>query len=84
MFAQENREKVKLEFGFENRQLGDIAKKLGEKWKNVRPSQCHYFARPFDQLSDEEKAHYVKLSEDDKKRYEREKKELEAREESSS
>ncbi|KAF4668331.1 D-tyrosyl-tRNA(Tyr) deacylase [Perkinsus olseni] len=35
MFAQENREKVKVEFGFESKQLGEIAKKLGEKWKNI-------------------------------------------------
>ncbi|KAF4732482.1 hypothetical protein FOZ63_018815 [Perkinsus olseni] len=30
MFAQENREKVKVEFGFESKQLGEIAK-VGRK-----------------------------------------------------
>lgn len=35
LFSMENREKVMKEFKFEKKQIGDIAKKLGEQWKKM-------------------------------------------------
>ena len=35
IFSGENREKVMKEFKFEKKQIGDIAKKLGEQWKKM-------------------------------------------------
>ena len=35
IFSTENREKVMKEFKFEKKQIGDIAKKLGEQWKKM-------------------------------------------------
>lgn len=34
-FSTENREKVMKEFKFDKKQIGDIAKKLGEQWKKM-------------------------------------------------
>jgi hypothetical protein len=34
-YSNENREKVMKQFGFEKKQIGDIAKKLGEHWKKM-------------------------------------------------
>ena len=34
-FSTENRDKVMKEFKFEKKQIGDIAKKLGEQWKKM-------------------------------------------------
>mmetsp|Transcript_10732 Transcript_10732/g.9144 ORF Transcript_10732/g.9144 Transcript_10732/m.9144 type:complete len:107 (-) Transcript_10732:96-416(-) len=58
-FMQKNREKIMKESGLQSRDIGELAKKMGEAWKA---------------LSDKEKAPYNKLADDDKKRYEREKK----------
>lgn len=34
-FSTENRDKVMKEFKFDKKQIGDIAKKLGEQWKKM-------------------------------------------------
>jgi hypothetical protein len=34
-FSTENRDKVMKDFKFEKKQIGDIAKKLGEQWKKM-------------------------------------------------
>ncbi|EER03811.1 non-histone protein, putative [Perkinsus marinus ATCC 50983] len=55
---QKNRQKIMEEHGLQSKDIGDIAKKMGEAWKA---------------MSDTEKAPYTKLADEDKKRYEREK-----------
>jgi hypothetical protein len=35
IFSGENREKVMKQYGFEKKQIGDIAKKIGEQWKKL-------------------------------------------------
>lgn len=35
LFSTENRDKVMKDFKFEKKQIGDIAKKLGEQWKKM-------------------------------------------------
>ncbi|KAF4749051.1 hypothetical protein FOZ62_007749 [Perkinsus olseni] len=58
IFMQKNRQKIMEENGLQSRDIGDIAKKTGEAWKA---------------MSEEEKAPYTKLADEDKQRYEREK-----------
>jgi len=35
IYSNENREKIMKQYGFEKKQIGDIAKKLGEGWKKM-------------------------------------------------
>jgi hypothetical protein len=35
IYSNENREKVMKQFGFDKKQIGDIAKNLGENWKKM-------------------------------------------------
>ncbi|KAF4667792.1 hypothetical protein FOL47_003381 [Perkinsus chesapeaki] len=57
-FMQKNRQKIMEENGLQSKDIGDLAKKMGEAWKA---------------LSVEEKAPYTKMADNDKQRYEREK-----------
>ena len=34
-YSNENRDKVMKQYGFDKKQIGDIAKKLGENWKKM-------------------------------------------------
>jgi hypothetical protein len=53
-FSNENREKVMKEFKFEKKQIGDIAKKLGEQWKKMGDKEKH----PYEEKAKKAKAAY--------------------------
>ncbi|KAF4690257.1 hypothetical protein FOZ60_000414 [Perkinsus olseni] len=58
-FMQKNRERIMKESGLESKNIGELGKKMGEAWKA---------------MDAKDKAPYEKLAQEDKKRYEREKK----------
>ncbi len=57
-FSTENRDRIMKANGFEPKQIGEIAKKIGEQWKS---------------LSAKDKAPYEAKAKKDKERYENEK-----------
>ena len=53
-FSTENREKVMKEFKFDKKQIGDIAKKLGEQWKKMGDKE----KAPYNEKAKKAKAAY--------------------------
>jgi hypothetical protein len=53
-FSTENRDKVMKDFKFEKKQIGDIAKKLGEQWKKMSDKE----KAPYEEKAKKAKAAY--------------------------
>jgi hypothetical protein len=53
-FSTENRDKVMKDFKFEKKQIGDIAKKLGEQWKKMTDKE----KAPYEEKAKKAKAAY--------------------------
>ena len=53
-FSTENRDKIMKDFKFEKKQIGDIAKKLGEQWKKMTDKE----KAPYEEKAKKAKAAY--------------------------